>query len=60
MAGIKLLVGIRRLVAMEIVENDNDAESGTNMGRVKGEFLYSYLFVRWVYVFRYPTMHSHP
>ena len=45
---------------MEIVENDNDAETGTNMGRVKGEFLYSYLFVRWVYVFRYPTMHSHP
>jgi hypothetical protein len=36
-----------------MMENDNDADTGTNMDRVKGEFLYSY-FVRRVYVFRYP------
>jgi hypothetical protein len=42
-----------------MVENDNDADTGTNAGRVKGKFLYSY-FVRRVYVFRYPTAHSHP
>ena len=42
-----------------MVENDNDADTGTNAGRVKGEFSYSY-FVRQVYVFRYPTAHSHP
>jgi hypothetical protein len=39
MAGI-----IRRLVAAEIVENDNDVEMGTNnVGAVKEEFLSSYL-----------------
>jgi hypothetical protein len=42
-----------------MVENGNDADTGTNAGRVKGEFLYSD-FVRQVYVFRYPTAHSHP
>ena len=44
-----------------MVENDNDADMGTNTGRVQGEFLFtpSY-FVRQVYVFRYPTAHSHP
>ena len=42
-----------------MVENDNDADTGTNAGRVKGEFLYSY-FVGRVYVFRYPTAYSHP
>ncbi len=60
MAGIRRLAGsIRQLVATEIVENENDADTGTNEGRVKGEFSYSY-FVRRVYVFRYPTAHSHP
>ena len=59
MAGIRRLAGIRWLVATEMVENDNDADTGTNVGRVKGEFLFSY-FVRQVYVFRYPTVHSHP
>ena len=43
----------------EMVENDNDADTGTNTGRLKGEFLFSY-FARQVYVFRYPTAHSHP
>ncbi len=42
-----------------MVENDNDTNTGTNVGRVKGEFLFSY-FVRQVYVFGYPTAHSHP
>ncbi len=42
-----------------MVENDNDADTGTNVGRVKGECLCSY-FVRQVCVFRYPTAHSHP
>ena len=59
MAGIRRLTGIRRLVAMEMVENDNDVDTGTNAGRVKGEFLFSY-FVRQVYVFRYPTVQSNP
>ncbi len=60
MTGIRRLAGIRRLVATEMVENDNDADTGTNTGRVKGEFLYSYSFVRRLYLFRYPTAHSHP
>jgi hypothetical protein len=59
MTGIRRLAGIRQLVATEMVENDDDADTGTNTGRVKGGFLYSY-FVWWVYVFRYPTAHSHP
>jgi hypothetical protein len=59
MAAIRQLAGIRRLVVTEMVENDNDAEMGTIVGRVQGDFLYSY-FVRRVYVFRYPTAHSHP
>ena len=42
-----------------MVENDNVADMGTNAGRVKGEFLFSY-FVRQVHAFRYPTAHSHP
>jgi hypothetical protein len=42
-----------------MAENDNDADTGTNTGRAKGGFLNSY-FVRQVYVFRYPTAHSHP
>ena len=46
-------------MATKKVENDNDADTGTNVGRVKGEFLFSY-FVRWVYVFRYPAARSHP
>jgi hypothetical protein len=45
MAGIRRLAGIRWLVATEMVENDNDADTGTNAGRVKGECLFSY-FVR--------------
>ena len=52
MAAIRRLASIRRLVATEMVENDNDADMGTNAGRIKREFLYSY-FVRRVYVFRY-------
>ncbi len=52
MAGIRQLAGIRRLVVTEMVENDNDADTGTHAGRVKGEFLFSY-FVRQVYMFRY-------
>ncbi len=59
MAAIRRLASIRRLVATEMVENDNDADMGTNAGRIKREFLYSY-FVRRVYVFRYPTAHSYP
>jgi hypothetical protein len=59
MAGIRRLAGIRQLVMLKMLENDNDADMGTNAGRVKGEFLFSY-FVRQVYVFRYPTAHSHP
>jgi hypothetical protein len=59
MAAIRRMAGIRQLVATEMVENDNNADTGTNTGRVKGEFSYSY-FVRQVYVFRYPTAHSHP
>ena len=59
MVGIRRLAGIRRLVATDMVENDNDADTGTNTGRVKGGILYSY-FVRRVYEFRYPTVHSHP
>ncbi len=47
------MAGIRRLVATEMVENDNDVDTGTNTGRVKGDFFYSF-FVRRVYVFRYP------
>ncbi len=44
----------------ETVENDdNDADTGTNAGRVKVELLYSY-FVRQVYACRCPTAHSHP
>ena len=46
-------------MATEMVENDNDVNTKTNASRVKGKFLYSY-FVRRVYVFRYPTAHSHP
>ena len=42
-----------------MVENDNDADTGANVGRVMGKFVYSY-FVRWIYVFRYPTAHSCP
>jgi hypothetical protein len=42
MAGIRRLTGIRQLVATKMVENDNDADTGTYMGRVKGEFLLSY------------------
>ena len=41
-----------------MVENDNDADKGTNAGKEKGKILYSY-FVRRVYVFRYTTAHSH-
>ncbi len=41
------------------VENDNDAEMGTNVGAVEGEMLSNY-FVRWVYLCRYPTVSSHP
>jgi hypothetical protein len=41
------------------VENDNDAEMGTNVGEVEGQFVFSY-FVRWVYLFRYPTARSRP
>ena len=59
MAGIRRLAGIRQLVVTKMVENDNGADTGTNAGRVKGEFLFSY-FVRQVYVFRYPTAHAHP
>ena len=59
MAAIRRLAGIRWLVATEMVENDNDANMGTNTGRVKGGFLFSY-FVRQVFVFRYPTMQSYP
>ncbi len=59
MVGIRRLAGIRRLVVTEMVENDNDADTGTNAGRGKGGFLFSY-FVRQVNVFRYPTAHSHP
>ena len=54
---VTMLAGIMGLVATEMVENDNDTDKGTNMGRVK--VFYSY-FVRWVYVFRYPTAHSCP
>ena len=59
MACTRRLAGIRRLVAMESVENDNDEDTGTNVGRVKGDFVYSY-FVSRVYIFRYPTECSHP
>ena len=59
MAAIRRLAGIRWLVATEMVENDNDADMGTNAGRVKGGFLFSY-FVRKVFVFRYPTVQSYP
>ncbi len=38
MTGIRWLAGIRWLVATEMVENDNDADMGTNAGRVKGKF----------------------
>ncbi len=41
------------------MENDNDAEMGTNVGVVEGQFVSVY-FVRWVYLFRYPTAHSSP
>jgi hypothetical protein len=54
MAGIRQLAGIRRLVATEAVENDNDADTGTNMGRVKGECFYNY-FGRRVTLQRIPT-----
>ncbi len=49
------------LVATEMVENDidGDTEWEQNVGRVKGGFLYNY-FVRWVYVLRCHTAHSHP
>jgi hypothetical protein len=59
MAGIRRLTGIRWLVATKMVENDNDADTGANVGSVMGDFVYSY-FVRWIYVFRYPTAHSRP
>jgi hypothetical protein len=38
MAGIKQLAGIRQLVAMEMVENDNDGNTRTNAGREQGDF----------------------
>ncbi len=44
---------------MEIVENDNDAEMGINVGGVEGKCVSSY-FVRQVYLFRYPTALSRP
>ena len=59
MAATRRLAGIRQLVVTKMVGNDNDVNRGTSTGRVKGGFLYSY-FVRWVYVFRYPTAYSHP
>jgi hypothetical protein len=34
MAGIRQQIGIRRLVATEMVENDYDVDTGTNAGRV--------------------------
>ncbi len=43
----------------EMMENDNDADTGTNVGKVQGGFLFSY-FVRRVYVFRYPIARSRP
>jgi len=46
-------------VVVEMVENDNDEEIGTNVGAVKGDFLPSY-FIRQVYLLRYPTAHSCP
>ena len=39
MAAIRRLAGIMRLVATEMVENDNDVDMGINAGMVKGEFL---------------------
>ena len=59
MAGIRRLAGIRQLVVTEMMENDNDADTGTNVGKVQGGFLFSY-FVRRVYVFRYPIARSRP
>ena len=38
MATVRRLAGIRRLVETESVENDNDANMGTNVARVKREF----------------------
>ncbi len=35
MAGIRRLAGIRKLVATEMVENDNDPDTQTNMGGIK-------------------------
>ena len=59
MAAIRRLAGIRQLVATEMVENDNGADTGTDVCWVKGENVLSY-FVRQIYVFRYPAAHSHP
>jgi hypothetical protein len=39
MAAIRRLAGIMRLVATEMVENNNDVDTGINAGKVKGEFL---------------------
>jgi hypothetical protein len=39
MAAIRRLAGIMRLVATEMVENNNDVDKGINAGKVKGEFL---------------------
>jgi hypothetical protein len=44
------MAGIRWLVAAEMVENDNDAEMGTNMGMVKGELLSSYFGGRFIFL----------
>jgi hypothetical protein len=38
MAASRRLAGIRRLVAMEMVENDNYVDTGTNTGMLKGDF----------------------
>jgi hypothetical protein len=40
---VTMLAGIMGLVATEMVENDNDTDKGTNMGRVKVFFIVTLL-----------------